>query len=79
MSTVNGRAITCERCGKTVFCKCTGEEERDGGYTRWNKFEVANGWGYEIGIGDLCPECFESWKVLKADFTKRKASFARGE
>ena len=79
MSKANGRVVTCDRCGKTVFCKCTGEEERDGGFTRWNTFEKADGWGAEYDIGDMCPECFESWKILKADFAKKKAEFARGE
>ena len=39
MAKVNGQIVTCDRCGKHIFLKCTGEGERDGGFTRWNKFE----------------------------------------
>lgn len=68
MSRVNGQLITCDRCGKTTFCKCIGEGETDGGFTRWNKFEKAEGWDYESSIGNMCPECFKLWETLKADF-----------
>ena len=39
MSEKCGKLVTCDRCGKNVFLKCIGEEETDGGYTKWNKFE----------------------------------------
>lgn len=60
MSSVNGRLVTCDICGESVFLKCIGEGETDGGYTRWNKFEEAVGWSrhcYEYM--DICPSCTE--------------------
>lgn len=53
----NGRLYSCDRCGETVFCPCTGEGETDGGYTRWNTFvTLPDGWkSHSIGL--LCPEC----------------------
>lgn len=61
MAKQNGELRTCDRCGKTQFFKCTGEKERDGGYTRWNTFEDAVGWDYKREIGDMCPECSEEY------------------
>ena len=57
MSKVNGQIVTCDACGGTVFAKCTGEGEADGGYTRWNNFERPEGWGHGYGSKDLCPSC----------------------
>lgn len=56
MARQNGQLRTCDRCGKTIFLKTTGEGELDVGYTRWNKFEDAKGWTTEKDIGDLCPD-----------------------
>lgn len=68
MAEVNGRLIICDRCGTTTFCKCTGEGERDGGYTRWNKFEpTPEGWGWHNETGRLCPCCnFEYNKLIES-------------
>lgn len=66
MSRVNGQMRTCDRCGKQVFSKTIGDGERDGGYTRWNKFEVPEGWS--VDRGDLCPECTQKLKELMGDF-----------
>ena len=55
MSRVNGQMRTCDRCGKQVFLKTIGEGEADGGFTRWNNFEPAEGWS--VNKGDLCPVC----------------------
>lgn len=69
----NGRLITCERCGTTVFLECIGEGERDGGFTRWNKFEpLPEGWG-SFEHYDLCPECNRIWTDIQHDF---KSTFA---
>lgn len=53
----NGRLYGCDRCGETVFCLCTGEEEADGGFTRWNTFvPLPSGWkNHDIGL--FCPGC----------------------
>ena len=68
MSREKGEIRTCDRCKATVFLRCTGEGERDGGYTRWNEFEPAEGWGHEYGMGDLCPTCMEKLVRLREDF-----------
>ncbi len=59
MSLMNGRLITCDICGATVFVKCTGTGEADGGFTRWNQFEEAPGWTRIslYGFEQVCPEC----------------------
>ena len=77
MSVQNGRLTTCDRCGATVFSKCTGEGEADGGYTRWNKFEqLPHGWGQvtipkKSSLSDprdcrhvtVCPLCNAAWRT----------------
>lgn len=64
MAFQNGRLYTCDRCKTTAFCPCIGEDETDGGFTRWNKFEsLQTGW-YSHPIGLLCPKCnalYEGW------------------
>lgn len=68
MAYKNGRLYICDRCGKTEFCECTGEGERDGGYTRWNKFEpLPDGWGVASDskkLHNLCPECNKEYKKI---------------
>lgn len=61
---VNGRLYTCDRCGETEFFKHITDKETDGGFTRWNEFEKANGWGnksIQEDFLDLCPKCFEEY------------------
>lgn len=68
MSRENGRVVRCERCGESVFLKCTGEGERDGGFTRWNTFEpLPKGWGLYKWY-DLCPTCNAVWDKIQRDF-----------
>lgn len=74
----NGRMIQCDRCGKTTFCKTTGDGERDGGFTRWNKFVDAEGWSHEHEIGDLCPSCTEEFRKIVDDFKTAKEKFKGG-
>ena len=74
----NGRLIECDRCGNTTFCKTTGDGELDGGYTRWNKFEDAEGWSHEHGIGDLCTRCTEEFRKILDDFKNAKEKFKGG-
>lgn len=75
MASVNGRLVSCDRCGEQVFLKCTGEGEADGGFTRWNNFEsMPEGWGkvYVPSCADddyiecmtTCPKCTAFWKSL---------------
>lgn len=57
MAWTNGRRYTCDRCGAECFCECTGEGERDGGWSRWNTFEsLPSGWKTHA-IGLFCPVC----------------------
>lgn len=67
-----GQLRTCDRCGSYVFLKCIGEGETDGGYTRWSKFEEAEGWSKERDIGDLCPSCTAELEAMKAEFEQKK-------
>lgn len=65
MSEVNGKLVTCDRCGKSIFIKCTGEKELDGGYTRYNTFEsLPEGWDWHTEVNRLCPTCNEEWNKL---------------
>ena len=70
MARENGQLRTCDRCGKTIFLKTTGEGEQDGGFTRWNKFEEAPCWTTEYEVGDLCPECSQLFDSMKEEFLK---------
>lgn len=71
MSIVNGRKIICDRCGAEMFCKCTGEGETDGGFTRWNEFEtMPDGWGFQVGIGLLCCDCNKQYDCMMDEFMR---------
>lgn len=77
MSQINGRLVTCDRCGKTAFSKTVGDGELDGGFTRWNKFEpLPRGWGRHKDK-DLCPECNSEWNKIETDFLNREIRFMR--
>ena len=80
MSRVNGQLLTCDRCKKQIFRKVTGEGERDGGFTRWNKFEdIPEGWTSPHTLGDLCPDCSIKWECLNNDFMRQKRDFMNEE
>ena len=86
MAKINGQLVICERCDTQVFCKCTGEGEADGGFTRWNKFEpLPEGWDLVAvpksvkagsanaynGYMQVCPACHELWdRVVMEGFLK---------
>ena len=74
MSKINGRLVTCDRCGKSEFTKVTGEKETDGGFTRWSTFEPLWDWGY-VENKDLCPDCFKKWTKIKEDFLNAEKAF----
>jgi len=78
MAYINGRLTICDRCGEKVFSKCTGEGERDGGFTRWNTFEpLPEGWDCHEYTGTLCPKCNEEYKKLIENFKKAGANNGR--
>ena len=72
MSFVNGRYYKCDRCWEQRFCKCTGDGEADGGFTRWNEFEpLPEGWESHVDTGLLCPTCNSMYKKLLANFHRK--------
>ena len=72
MSYENGRLYTCDLCKTTHFCKCNGEGEIDGGFTRWNKFEpLPDGWGVPSDLKEvinLCPNCYKKYQSILEEF-----------
>lgn len=78
MSEVNGRRTICDRCGVEIFSPHIGDEERDGGFTRWNKFEPKpRGW-IKLDFKDLCPVCSSEWNKLETEFMNQKLKFFGG-
>lgn len=78
MSEVNGRRTICDRCGAEIFSPHIGDEERDGGFTRWNKFEPKpRGWTKQ-DFKDLCPVCSSEWNKLETEFMNQKLKFFGG-
>ena len=94
MAKVNGQLVTCDRCGKQIFRKCTGEGEADGGFTRWNNFEaMPDGWDLVavpsslgwIGNGNAyngyiqaCPDCSKLWEEIILDEFLKGTKYERG-
>ena len=75
MGAVNGQLCTCDRCGAEVFRKHIGEEVMDGGHTKWNKFEpMPDGWGTQIHMGLLCPDCNKEYMNMINAFKGYRAS-----
>lgn len=72
MSVTEGKLLTCDVCGKSVFLKFVGEKQSDGGYTKWREYEKSDGWIMNVHVGDIwlknvCPECGE---LLQKSLTK---------
>ena len=60
MSSIEGKLITCDLCGTSVFLKYLGKREADGGFTTWREYEkLPNGWNAISvrGYDSLCPAC----------------------
>ncbi len=75
MPKINGRMLICERCGASVFVKALEPEVLDGGFTKVDRFEKADGWKTPIDLGELlCPECNEKWKSIVDEFMCRSIS-----
>lgn len=68
MSEVEGKLLTCDVCGETVFLKYVGDGESDGGFTRRRKYEDRpEGWGMFDVYGMLCPSCSDAiWSAVRA-------------
>lgn len=72
MAFENGRRYICDRCGAETFCRCIGEGEMDGGFTRWNKFEaLPGGWKSHLSVGLLCPECNHKYTEMLTELMGR--------
>lgn len=78
MSSVRGLLKTCDRCGAVKFCKYTGTDVFDGGFIQYDKFEKAEGWSCEAGIGHMCKKCTSEYRDVIARFV-RNAQFADRE
>lgn len=63
MSSVEGKLLTCDVCGKSIFLKCVGRKEAHGGYTKWREYENADGWTNvyfgNVKLQNVCPRCDE--------------------
>ena len=76
MSTKLGKYYICDRCGTTSFFEKIGEGETDGGFTKFDKFEEADGWNtvypeaaHSMGNSKLlCPTCSEKYNKLMQEF-----------
>lgn len=74
MSKVNGRMVTCDICGKTVFCRLEATGEADGGWSKWEKYEEPAKWrGRREGFEDVCDECNEALDMAIGDTVKWRA------
>lgn len=69
MSEEKGLLCTCDRCETIVFRKFIGTGDLDGGYTKFDKFELLpDDWMHVYEIGDLCPRCATEFRVLMSNF-----------
>ena len=76
MSTKLGKYYICDRCGTTSFFEKIGEGETNGGFTRFDKFEEAEGWNtvypeatHVTGSSKLlCPICSQKYDKLMKEF-----------
>lgn len=60
MSEVEGKVLTCDVCGESVFLKYVMERKADGGYTSWREYEKPPaGWNTSDArtVRHTCPAC----------------------
>lgn len=76
-----GRMLRCDRCGKEIFTKYLGEETRDGGFSRWDKFYRPEGWcsAYINGPVDFCPVCTEAYNAMGKRHKQETEEFLEGK
>ena len=85
MSIKAGKYYICDRCGTTSFFEKIGEEELDGGFTKFDKFEEAGGWNtvypeasHAMGSSKLlCPACSKKYNSLMREFFEDPKDFDR--
>lgn len=69
MSRVTGQLLTCDRCGAQKFVKALDPKSLDGGFTRVEQFEAADGWDVASGLYKLlCPKCNSEWNGIMSSF-----------
>lgn len=74
MGVDNGRLITCDRCGNTIFLKETGS------HAEWDEpptttYEpMPDTWLYETPIGYLCNTCTEDFRYWVTEFMNGKVA-----
>lgn len=61
MAETEGKLLTCDLCGMDTFLKYLGDGESDGGFTKWRRYQKADGWGNvhvgKISYSTICPFC----------------------
>lgn len=68
----NGQLYKCDRCGMTHFVKLLKTGDMDGGFSHWEKFEEAVGWGSVDGML-VCPYCYNQYKNLLRQYKSQKS------
>lgn len=69
MSRVTGQMLTCDRCGAQRFVKALDPKSLDGGFTRVEQYEKADGWEIASGLCKLlCPGCNSEWNRIMRNF-----------
>ena len=75
MGMSEGQQVVCDRCGNTVFLKYLGDEARDGGYSRYRKYEsLPEEWLYTTQMGYLCADCAKMFKAFVTEFKKGRVA-----
>ena len=59
------------KCGMTHFVKLLKTGDMDGGFSHWEKFEEAAGWGNVDGML-VCPYCYNQYKYLLRQYKSQK-------
>ncbi len=85
MSIKAGKYYICDRCGTTSFFEKIGEEELDGGFTKFDKFKEATDWNtiypkatHDTGSSKLlCPSCCKKYNSLMREFFDDPTDFDR--
>lgn len=74
MGAANGRLLTCDRCGQTLFLKETGEHAEWDETPRKTYESMPDTWLYENPIGYLCEQCAEDFRYWVTEFMGGKVA-----